>query len=312
MNEDNQLKQPLDQAATSAGTDGTAMSGDVIGARDSATEPEAGTARIANSELSDAAERELSARTRRSFLVGGAAALAGFAGWQWLKSRPLEGEIQWPLRRAHQFNERLARAYFSDRRLVATFNGTGREMPRVNGDLGLGGEFDSAAWRLRVTGLAGQRDGEALELTLDDVKSLPRVEYITYLKCIEGWSDVAHFAGARFADFVAKHVSPSPPSAQTSSAPARPDAVSQYVALSTPDGAYYVGLDMASALHPQTLLVYEMGGQPLAPEHGAPLRLYIPVKYGIKSLKRVGTIRFTNERPPDYWAERGYDWHSGH
>jgi DMSO/TMAO reductase YedYZ molybdopterin-dependent catalytic subunit len=75
---------------------------------------------------------------------------------------------------------------------------------------------------------------------------------------------------------------------------------------------YYVGLDMASALHPQTLLVYEMEGRPLTPEHGAPLRLFTPVKYGIKSLKRIGTIRFTDERPPDFWAERGYDWYAGH
>jgi DMSO/TMAO reductase YedYZ molybdopterin-dependent catalytic subunit len=69
---------------------------------------------------------------------------------------------------------------------------------------------------------------------------------------------------------------------------------------------------MASALHPQTLLCYEMGGQPLTPDHGAPLRLVIPVKYGIKNLKQIGTIRFTDHRPADYWAERGYDWYAGH
>src|SRR5438445_25196 len=80
----------------------------------------------------------------------------------------------------------------------------------------------------------------------------------------------------------------------------------------TPDGGYYVGLDMESALHPQTLLCYEMNGQPLTLAHGAPLRLVIPVKYGIKNIKRIGTIRFTNQRPADYWAEQGYDWYSGH
>ena len=55
---------------------------------------------------------------------------------------------------------------------------------------------------------------------------------------------------------------------------------------------------MASALHPQTLLCYEMDGRPLTPEHGAPLRLVIPVKYGIKNLKQIGTIRFTDFGPP--------------
>jgi DMSO/TMAO reductase YedYZ molybdopterin-dependent catalytic subunit len=85
-----------------------------------------------------------------------------------------------------------------------------------------------------------------------------------------------------------------------------------YAALETPDREYYVGLDMASSLHSQTLVCYEMDGRPLTPQHGAPLRLVIPVKYGIKSLKRLGTIRFTDERPADYWAGRGYDWYAGH
>ncbi len=64
--------------------------------------------------------------------------------------------------------------------------------------------------------------------------------------------------------------------------------------------------------HPQTLLCYEMNGEPLTLEHGAPLRLVTPVKYGIKNIKRIGTIRFTDKRPADFWAERGYDWYAGH
>jgi DMSO/TMAO reductase YedYZ molybdopterin-dependent catalytic subunit len=89
-------------------------------------------------------------------------------------------------------------------------------------------------------------------------------------------------------------------------------AMYDYVSLETPDRGYYVGLDRDSAMHPQTLLCYEMGGVSLSLEHGAPLRLAIPVKYGIKNIKRIGTIRFTDTRPPDYWAERGYDWYAGH
>jgi DMSO/TMAO reductase YedYZ molybdopterin-dependent catalytic subunit len=82
--------------------------------------------------------------------------------------------------------------------------------------------------------------------------------------------------------------------------------------METPDRGYYVGLDMQSAAHPQTLLAYELNGQPLTWQHGAPLRLAIPVKYGIKNIKRLGVIRYTNVRPADYWAERGYDWYAGH
>jgi DMSO/TMAO reductase YedYZ molybdopterin-dependent catalytic subunit len=79
----------------------------------------------------------------------------------------------------------------------------------------------------------------------------------------------------------------------------------------TPDEKYYVGLDMPSAVHPQTILAYEMNGKPVPVNHGAPLRLIIPVKYGIKNLKRIGSIAFSDTRPPDYWAENGYDYYSG-
>ncbi len=85
-----------------------------------------------------------------------------------------------------------------------------------------------------------------------------------------------------------------------------------YVGMATPDKEYYVGLDMPSALHPQTILCYEMNGKLLPLNQGYPLRLIIPVKYGIKHIKRLGTITFNNQRPRDYWAERGYDYYSGH
>jgi len=148
-------------------------------------------------------------------------------------------------------------------------------------------------------------------LTLADIKQLPRVEMVTELKCIEGWSVIVRWAGARLADLIAKY----PPLTKSGSDPdvmRRPDDLVGYVSLETPDSEYYVGIDMESALHPQTLLCYGMNGQPLSLKHGAPLRLVIPVKYGIKNIKRIGKITYTDKRPADYWAERGYDWYSGH
>ena len=85
----------------------------------------------------------------------------------------------------------------------------------------------------------------------------------------------------------------------------------QYVAMETPDGEYYVGIEMASALHPQTLLCYEMNGKPLEEKHGAPLRLVTPVKYGIKNIKRIGSIAYVDAQPKDYWANEGYDYYAG-
>ncbi|HKV41417.1 MAG TPA: molybdopterin-dependent oxidoreductase [Blastocatellia bacterium] len=151
---------------------------------------------------------------------------------------------------------------------------------------------------------------ESLSLTLDDIKKLPRSEVVTELRCIEGWSVIVKWGGARFSDFAQKYL-PSTTGSQSSAAPVKPLDMARYVSLETPGGGYYVGLDMASAMHPQTLLCYEMNGKPLTVEHGAPLRLVIPVKYGIKSIKRIGTIRFTNRRPADFWAEQGYDWYAG-
>jgi DMSO/TMAO reductase YedYZ molybdopterin-dependent catalytic subunit len=182
-------------------------------------------------------------------------------------------------------------------------------MPRVNGTIGLESDLDLSAWKLEVVRAAGDRAWRSF--TLDDIKALPRVETTTELRCIEGWSEVVHWAGARLADLATVTGL-----ATRSGRPADPTGnagdLLDYVALETPDREYYVGLDMASALHPQTLLCYEMDGRPLTPEHGAPLRLVIAVKYGIKNLKRIGTIRFTDARPADYWAQRGYDWYSGH
>lgn len=141
-----------------------------------------------------------------------------------------------------------------------------------------------------------------LLLTMDDIRQLPHVEMVTQMKCIEGWSEIVHWGGVRMVDFIRAY---KPARAARGSSP-------RYVGLETPDGEYYVGLDLPSAMHPQTLLCYAINGQPLEPEHGAPLRLVTPLKYGIKHLKQIGKISFTDVRPKDYWAEQGYDWYAGH
>jgi DMSO/TMAO reductase YedYZ molybdopterin-dependent catalytic subunit len=150
----------------------------------------------------------------------------------------------------------------------------------------------------------------AVVVTMKEIRALPKTDIVTELKCIEGWSTVVHWTGVRLADFLQKYA-PATRSGQPFDL-RHPEDMPDYVSMETPDGAYYVGLDMASALHPQTLLCYEMNGKPLTAEHGAPLRLAIPVKYGIKNIKNIGKIKFTDERPRDYWAERGYDWYAGH
>lgn len=260
------------------------------------------------SPLSDqGVERQMQRMSRRSFLGGALAVGAAYGGWRWLATRRLENGIPWPLRRSLDNNGEFAQDFNSSTRLAPTFPISHISPERTNGDIGLGDDFDVASWNLNVAGLAS---GEPLMLTLKDIKKLPRVEMTTELKCIEGWSIIVNWAGARFADFAAKY----PPATQSGDAPNfhRPQDLLPYVSLTTPDGGYYVGMDMQSALHPQTLLCYEMNGKPLTSEHGAPLRLVTPVKYGIKHIKRIGSIEYATNRPADYWAEQGYDWYAGH
>ncbi len=242
-----------------------------------------------------AVEREIAAKTRRSFLTGGIAALAGLGAYEWLKTRSHDGGIPWPLRRSLEVNEKVTGAYFSPARLAPEYSLKLAEMPRVNGDIGIDDDdYDPSQWKLQVQGLATG----SVTLTMDAIYALPKVEFVTQLKCIEGWSNYVRWGGARFSDFVARY---------------HPAHIGRdsYVSLATPAGGYYVGLDIASALHPQTLLCYEMDGKPLDVDHGAPLRLATPIKYGIKNLKRIGAIAFTDTRPRDFWGERGYDYYAG-
>jgi DMSO/TMAO reductase YedYZ molybdopterin-dependent catalytic subunit len=233
--------------------------------------------------------------TRRDFLILGTAGLAMLGGYEWLRHSKDADGTPYAERRTLEWNRVLSEAYLSDNHLMPTFPAGRIEYLKPNGGIGLEDALDVNSWKLNVVTGAGQ---PPLSLDLADVMALPKVEMITRFCCIEGWSVVTSWAGARFSEFTKRFFPPG-------------HSLPDYVSLSTPDESYYVGLDMKSALHPQTLLAYEQNGLPLRPEHGAPLRLVIPVKYGIKNLKRIGAIEYINKRPADYWAEEGYDWFAG-
>jgi DMSO/TMAO reductase YedYZ molybdopterin-dependent catalytic subunit len=267
------------------------------------TKPDAQDLEMWNEQV----RRRMRHQTKRGFLGLGAGLLAGLGAFEWLTSRREIDGVPWPLRKTLEVNEQLAHDYLMTGRLAPTFPPDRIGTDRVNGDVGLEDDVDVLTWKLQVGGLASN-DG-SLSLDLDSIKKLPRVEMTTELKCIEGWSVVVKWAGARFTDFMKAY----PPQTIRGDVFSldHPEELPPYVSMETPDGEYYVGLDLESMLHPQTLLCYEMNGSPLTEEHGAPLRLVIPVKYGVKNIKRIGTIRYSNLRPADYWAERGYDWYIG-
>lgn len=234
-------------------------------------------------------------KTITSFLLFAVMVVLALAGWSLLQNSPKDNGALKPLRNALTANEIIFQNLYSTGNISKKYPVI-KAVPkvRVNGDAGLGSSFDTAAWRLLIV----KSIGDTLKLSLDEIKRLPKTEIIFDFKCIEGWSQVTHWAGVRFSEF-AKYYGLS-------------DEVHEmYTGLVTPDKGYYVGVDTRSMLHDQTILCYEMNNAPLPMNQGYPLRLIIPVKYGVKHLKRIGTIFFSNERPKDYWYEKGYDYYCG-
>jgi hypothetical protein len=231
-----------------------------------------------------------------ALLVTGIVTLAAVFSRQWNpKDENATGKIPTAFRTVMDANGSLFSFLLSKDHLAKTFPlSDAVKKVRVNGNYGMGKDFDPASWKLQLI----RNPGDTQYISLDEIKALPKTEVVFDFKCIEGWSQVTHWGGVKFSDFVKRYG-------------LGEQSRMNYVGLHTPDNAYYVGIDTKSILHPQTILCYEMNGQPLPDDQGAPLRLIIPVKYGIKHLKRIGTIFFSNQRPPDYWYEKGYDYFSG-
>ncbi len=221
----------------------------------------------------------------------GILAAGGF--WRWVQTQSTDDGIPNVLRNTLEANETLW-SNLSQGRSAPEYSISRATPIQINGRLGIRNEIDLDTWTVRVEG----PDGELLdELDISAFESLPQRDMVIEHKCIEGWSSIVHWGGVRFSDFHARYAD------RVGDVP--------YVGLETPDGGYYVGWDMESILHPQTMLALRHHGEPLDQAHGAPLRLATPNKYGIKTIKRIGVIRYSRERPADYWAERSYDWYAG-
>lgn len=151
---------------------------------------------------------------------------------------------------------------------------------------------DLEAWTLTVTGSV-QKPGD---YTLAQIQSLPRVRQNTRHICVEGWDVIGRFGGTRLSDFL-KMIGA--------------DTTARFITVECADD-YYESLDMATALHPQTLLCYEMYDRPLTAEHGAPVRLNIPTKIGYKQAKYLTDLKVTNVLDKvGYWEDQGYSWFYG-
>jgi DMSO/TMAO reductase YedYZ molybdopterin-dependent catalytic subunit len=150
-------------------------------------------------------------------------------------------------RKAFEWNEALWSKLQSNERLSPPVKPPQKEF-RVNGDLGLNSDLDPQHYRVHV-----ESGAQKLDLPLSAFQALPKTDYSTLFKCIEGWSEPLQYGGARFSDFMKiYHLGTKPDGSLYS-----------YVGLETPDHEYYVSIDMDSMLHPQTVLAYEMNGQSL-------------------------------------------------
>ncbi len=154
-------------------------------------------------------------------------------------------------------------------------------------------QIDPLKFRLTVNGDVGN----SLQLSLSELEKLPQTDMIIRHVCVEGWSAIVQWGGFRLSELLAM---------------AQPKPTAQYVYFKSADG-YYESWDMASAMHPQTLMASRKNGQPISVENGAPLRLASPVKLGYKQSKWVTQITVTDKLMPmkGYWEDLGYEWYGG-
>ncbi|CAH0218780.1 Protein-methionine-sulfoxide reductase catalytic subunit MsrP [Rahnella aquatilis] len=152
-------------------------------------------------------------------------------------------------------------------------------------------EIDIPNYRLEVSGLVQKK----APWTLEQLQHLPQESQITRLICIEGWSAIGQWKGVPLKTFL-QHVGA--------------DLTAKYVGFKC-DDRYYSSIDMATALHPQTLLALTYDGQILPRQYGFPMKLRMPTKLGYKNPKHIEVIEITNKFTGGYWEDQGYNWFGG-
>ena len=269
--------------------------------------------------------RALKAQSRRDFLLYGAGAVVATLGFAWILPDDTRGRLGLKpvaqagrkarlLDRVLTVDDDVAAALYSPGRLVPTYDMAQAATELRNNYDGQTPDLDYIPdWHLTVTGLAS---GKVEHLTIKDINALiaahgGRHDQVTRLVCVEGWSMIAGWGGLRFADFLKAY--PPMPGAKW----ARLDSSVNLDGDGNPD-PYYVSIDLPTAQHPQALLATHQNDAhrnlvPLTVEHGAPLRLLVPMKLGLKNIKAITKISYTVEQPKDYWSseDRGYSRYDG-
>ncbi len=150
---------------------------------------------------------------------------------------------------------------------------------------------DGTDYKLEVGGLVKEKK----VWRLPELYALPQVSQVTRHICVEGWSAIGKWSGPRFSDFLQR---------------VGADTSAKYVGFKCADD-YYTSIDMATALHPQTVMAFRYADQVLPAKYGFPWKLRIPTKLGFKNPKHVTALFVTNQNPGGYWEDKGYNWYSG-
>ena len=195
---------------------------------------------------------------------------------------------------SRSFNEKVENLLFNPQKLIPEFS-----IQEIESEALLVNTFDFTpeinprTFRLQVNGEVAQ----PLSLSLNQIAQMPLTSMIIRHVCVEGWAAIVQWGGVRLADIAAL---------------TRPKENVRYVYFKSADG-YYESWDLASSLHPQTLLAYQKNGQALPIENGAPLRLASPLKLGYKQSKWITQITFLSQKPKNlgYWEDQGYEWFAG-
>jgi DMSO/TMAO reductase YedYZ molybdopterin-dependent catalytic subunit len=200
------------------------------------------------------------------------------------------------LRAISRFNDGVQSVLFNPHKLAPIFSESlvAPEF-RFNAQYGVEGvpHLNPATWRLRPSGLVANKQ----PWTLEQLRALPQRADVTRHVCVEGWSMIGKWGGVPLRIFLER---------------VGADLGARYVAFHCDDPiGYTTSIDMASALHPQTILTLTYAEKPLEPKFGAPMRVKIPTKLGFKQPKFVTEIRVTNEYPAGYWENYGYNWFAG-
>ena len=240
--------------------------------------------------------------SRRKLIKGGLAAAAGASGLA-VAARLANRYGLIPPDYGSLYGAGATLTYASQRLL--TRHSMAREFPRSliskdpfpNGDpphddgfkrLAAGGFAD---WRLSVEGMVAR----PASFSLAELKSYPQRSQITHLACEEGWSFIAEWTGV-------------PLSHVLELAGILPQA--KYVVYYSVQRDWWDSVDMADALHPQTLITYGMNGADLPVGHGGPMRVRVPRQLGYKSIKHVNRLLVTDSLK-EYWPQGSYSWYAG-